>query len=339
MMRWVKHNLKRSLVTAKLIPEYFNPTWLRIPESIQIDTLNYCTLTLGNRTGCVFCNVKKGGSYGIPRGIMQTDMIKYILDYFGKYREVKHYAPFVNGEPLLDYRLPWFYDYVTDHTHGSVVIDTNGTNYAARERLIHPNLKQVRFSLCAADRETYEKVHGADLYRNVIKTVEWFIANKYPTQQTAFHFMVNKYNEDQINEFLDQWKGYLVKLFPLHQMPGIQGNSETSLPSEKWVNNGSSIEAWKASRPIFVYPDGYHERRVMRSYMVCQGMSFCVNHDGLILHCSDAPVEYNYGHIYKIDPLEAWQLRNRNRLTNPACQACNAKRPDWVKTLRRYNLE
>lgn len=269
---------------------------------------------------------------------MPTEMIKYIIDYWSKHPEMKTYAPFLNGEPLLDSRLPWINDYITEKTKAQIVIDTNATEYAARERLIHPNLRQVRVSLCAATKETYEKVHGANLFDKVIKTVEWFIENRHPTQSLSLHYMVNKYNEEEIPQFLEQWENHLIKLFPLHQMPGIQKNSEDALPSEEWINKTNTLEDWNRTRPLYIYPGGYRERRIMRSYMICQGMSFCIHYDGLILHCSDAPPKYNYGHVYDVDMLGAWRNRNRNRITNPACIACNAKRPDWYKSLKRYGL-
>jgi len=264
-------------------------------------------------------------------------MVKYIIDYWSHYPEMQWYAFFLDGEPLLDHRLPMFCDYATQHTKGKLLIDTNATNYAARERLIHPNLRQVRISLSAATRETYHKVHGADLYNKAVRTAKWFQENKHPTQKLSFHYMITKYNEHEINDFLEQWNGTLVKLFPLHQMPGIQENSENALTENpEWINTTENMKAWKQTRPIYVYPDGTRERRVMRSYMSCQGMSFCVQWNGLIRHCSDAPPEYNYGHIYDQDMLEAWHKRNRARATNPACTACNAKRPDWLRILRRY---
>ena len=270
---------------------------------------------------------------------MPTEMVKYIIDYWSHYPEMQWYAFFLDGEPLLDHRLPMFCDYATIHTQGKLLIDTNATNYAARERLIHPNLRQVRISLSAATRETYHKVHGADLYDKAVRTAEWFQENKHPTQELSFHYMINKYNEHEIPDFLEQWPDTLIKLFPLHQMPGIQQDSEDALTDKpEWINTTQNMQAWKQTRPIYVYPDGTRERRVMRSYMTCQGMSFCVQWNGLIRHCSDAPPKYNYGHIYKQDMLEAWQKRNKARATNPACIACNAKRPDWLKILHRYGL-
>jgi len=168
--------------------------------------------------------------------------------------------------------------------------------------------------------------------------------------------MVNKYNEHQVNDYIAYFNGKLglkVKIFPLHEMPNIQLNSEMALPSEKWRNRGSSLEEWIATRPLFVYPNGHIERQVMRENRTCQGMAYAVQWDGLILHCTDAPPDYPtyedgrenpfyLGYVYPdgsgMDMLKAWHKRNRQRIMHPGCRACNAKRPDWYRILLRYNL-
>jgi len=312
--------------------ESLNPSWVYCPQDVQIDTLNYCSAK------CEFCNVKEGGAYDIPRGRMEDWMLKYIIDYWSFFPQMKNICPYVNGEPLLDDRIPWLCDY-SMKLGKQIVIDTNGNVYKNRHYLVHPNITFLRFSICAITRETYEKVHGVDKFEDAINTFKYVAKKRYSTQQIALHFMVTKNNEHELKNYIKFFNGFKIKIFPLHRMPGIQLDSEKSLGTDKtWLQDSSSLEAWKATRPLFVYPNGYMERQVMPKYKTCQGMAYAVMWDGTILHCTDAPIEYNYGKIPEKDMLEAWHERNRARINNPACIACNAKRPDWKEALYKYGL-
>lgn len=311
-----KRKLRRLL--KDLWVNVTGPTWVRVPESLQIDTQNYCNLR------CEYCNVKQNGSFKIPRGRMPTDMIKYIIRYWGRFREMRVIAPFVNGEPMLDTRLPDIFDYTQTHSYAYNLVDTNGTVYENRWLLVHPNLKIVRFTISANTFETYKQVHGVALFHKALATVEWFRKHRFPQQQIRFNYIVTKHNMDEIEGFIRRFKGFLITVFPLHRMPGIQLDSEQALGM------------WREPRPITVFSDGTREVNVLRKWKTCQGMSFAVMWNGLILHCTDAPPKYNYGHVYDVDMLEAWHRRNKARVTNPACQACNAKRSDWKQVLQKW---
>lgn len=332
----VNHNatlwtLKRRVYDRlRNAPENVKPTWVDCPQDVQIDTLNYCS------SKCEFCNVKEGGAFDIPRGRMSNEMLKYIIDYWANYPPMKYICPYVNGDPILEDRLKWICDY-SKSKGKKVVVDTSGNVYKNRDYLLHPNLTLLRFSLSAITRETYNKVQGVDRFGEALNTFHYVTENAYPSQQIELHFMVTKNNEHEIDEWIKYFKGYKRKIFPLHNMPDIQLDSEKALPSNsKWIQDTSTLERWKATRPLFIYPNERSERQVMPKYKTCQGMAYAVMWDGTILHCTDAPPKYNYGKIPEVDMLEAWTLRNRARLENPACIACNARRPDWEEVLRKY---
>lgn len=265
------------------------------------------------------------------------EMIKYIIRYWGRFKEMELIAPFMNGDPLLDDRMLDIFDYTKLHSHAYNVIDTNGINYDNRNLMIHPNLKIVRFTVSAASRETYKKVHGVDQYDSVFKTLRWMEDNKLPETTMQFHFIVTKNNEHEIGDWIELFEGYKRKIFPLHRMEGIQEDSEEALGvSPEWVIDTSTPERWAATRPLFIDPNGRRYRDIIPKDRICQGMSFAVQWDGKIVHCTDAPTTYNYGHVYEVDMLYAWRLRNRARISNPACIACNSKRPDWGEITRKW---
>lgn len=325
------------------------PSWVKCPQDIQVDTHNYCSSThepddngnlIYKYPGCAFCNVKEGGAFGIPRGRMDDEMLDYIIDYWGKKTHLgaEYIAPYVNGDPILDNRLPNICDHSKD-VGLKVCVDTSGNVYRNREWLVHENLTLLRFSISANTSETYEKVQGCPKFDEVMKTLEYVKENAYPSQQVELHFMVSKDNENELDDYIRRHKGLKIKIFPLHEMPDIQLNSTVNLPSNpEWINRGDTMEEWSATRPLFIYPNGKSERRVMDKNRTCQGMAYAIQWDGTILHCTDAPPSYNYGNVYEVDMLEAWHLRNKGRVENPACQACNAKRPDWLSVLEKYGL-
>jgi len=333
------------------------PRWVQCPQDIQIDTHNYCSSTHEpdeegvlqyKYTGCAFCNVKEGGAFKIPRGRMDDDLLKYIIDYWATKRHLgtEYICPYVNGDPIIDDRLPWINQYSMEKGL-KVVVDTSGNVYKNREWLVHPNLTLLRFSISAITSETYEKVQGCPKFKEALDTFHYVADNKHPSQQLELHFMVNSYNEHEVDEYVEYFKGYKIKLFPLHEMPDIQLNSEAVLPSDKWRNKVDTQEEWEQSRPLFIYPNGRQERQIMRKSKTCQGMAYAVQWDGTILHCTDAPPDYADSEFYLgqvkadgsgTDMLEAWHQRNKQRIRHPGCIACNAKRNDWESTLKKYVL-
>lgn len=334
------------------------PRWVRCPQDIQIDTHNYCSSThdydekgelIHKYPGCAFCNVKAGGAFGIPRGRMSTELLEYIINYWGEKRSLgcEYICPYVNGDPIIDNRLSWICDLSRDNGL-KVVVDTSGNVYRNRRMLVHPYLTLLRFSISAATPETYERVQGCPKFKETVNTIKWVAENKCSTQQIELHYMVCKYNEHEIDQFIDTWRGFKIKIFPLHEMEGIQLASTACLPkTAEWINRGDTLEQWRQTRPLFLYPNGKAERRVMSRDKTCQGMAYAVQWDGLVLHCTDAPPDYkdspfHLGYVKAdgsgVDMLESWHKRNRQRINHPACRVCNAKRPDYYQVLREYDL-
>ena len=291
--------------------------------------------------GCIHCNVKPGGGWNLPRGFMPSEMIEYIIDYWGAHG-CKSVAPYINGEPLMDERLPWICD-ISCKNGMHVELDSNVTLYDSREMLVHPNMKQVRCSFSAATKETYEVVHGADLFREVSATIEWFLKNRHPNQYPMLYFITNKYNEQELLPYIKKWKGKAhLTLFPLHEVSDIQTKSEETKPSDLGYWDKFTLKIvgeipYQKSRPIDIFPDGRTEVRYFSDSHPCQGThSFSVAWTGQLLHCTDIPYSFNYGNVYENDMLEVWHKRNLAKIGHPACSVCNVKHPKHDKILRRY---
>lgn len=313
--------------------------WVNHPNNIQIDTHNYCNLWLCGK-GCIHCNVKPSGNWKLKRAFMPDEMIEYIINYW-KDKGVKSIAPYINGEPLLDERMSWIFD-LTKKAKMHVEIDTNGTIYDRRTTLIHEALKQVRFSYSAITPEVYELVHGADLFKRVTETINFFLKNRKESQYPMLYFITNKYNKHELLPYIKKWSGkaHLV-LFPLHEVGEIQQNSIPNKTEKGYWNEITKVITGKypvqENRPIDIYPNGFAESRLFNDYEVCQGShSFSISCHGDLLHCTDIPYSFNYGKIYENDMLKVWHIRNLAKINHVACNECNVRRKNHDELLKKY---
>ncbi|MFA5365338.1 MAG: radical SAM protein, partial [Candidatus Bathyarchaeia archaeon] len=174
-------NLDVKMAYRKLRQLVGSPMWVNCPESVQLDTQTRCNLD------CVYCNVQKRSSN--PKGTMPIETIRYITEYF-KGSKLWCIAPFMNGDPLLEERLPQILDLIGGSGQ-EAVLDTNGTFTKNLEMLIHPSLKLVRFTISASTPQTYEKVHGKPLFETAWNSVRWFEKNKLTSQKLWINYIEN----------------------------------------------------------------------------------------------------------------------------------------------------
>lgn len=297
------------------------PVWVDYPDNLQFDTHNYCNLS------CEYCNVKDSGAYKLPRGKMTMETYTTVLKYFGKKLGLWSVSQFMNGEPMLEDRLPLMVDLAKKITGTSSIIDTNGSVYANRHLLLNPNLRLVRFTISAITPETYEIVHGKDLFREASATYQWFIKNKFPSQNVWFHFILTKHNEHELDRWIQHFNGFGRSIFPVH-MSSQQVNSQKSKHSGyEWEpflitpqNQRVHIRPWKDSE---LYP------------CPCWGI-MGIGWNGEIMQCVDFPYKYNYGKVGETDLLDAWRERNRNAMDNDCCNDCGCRFPKWKKIFEKY---
>ena len=194
------HYIKRKL--------FKTPRWVSGPTCLQFDTHNYCNLS------CLHCNVKQDGSFNLDRGTMKDDTYIKVIEYF---RDSKvNVATFMNGEPLMEPRLDYFNNLAGKISKSKIILDTNGTLYEHRYKLLNENIKTVRVTINSSDPDTYELIHGKRLMWEAIKTLEWVHDKKRNDVELAINHIVNKHNVHELGEFLDFFKGYTINVFPVH---------------------------------------------------------------------------------------------------------------------------
>lgn len=303
------HYIKRKLFKI--------PIWVSRPSCIQFDTHNYCNLS------CLHCNVKQNGSFNLERGAMKDETYIKILEYFRDSRV--NVATFMNGEPLLEPRLDYFNNLAGSISKSKVIIDTNGTLYEHRYKLLNENIKTVRITINSSDPDTYELIHGKRLMWKAIKTLEWVHDRKRKDMELAINHIVNKHNVHELEEFLDFFKGYIINVFPVHY-----GDTQISALEHK---TDQIKEFFRVS------PDGnvsYPNREKEAIGEPCQCFNILgIGQKGEIMQCVDFPATHNYGNIHDTDILTAWKKRIKNGMDNECCNNCSVRFDSWRKIMNK----
>jgi len=301
---------KLGIIYRKVRQKIGSPMWVTCPENIQFDTTGKCNLN------CVYCNPQN--NFWSRKKDIDFEIVKEVLDYF-RGKPLWSVAPFMNGEPLLYGDLTRFLDYA-EKCKLPCVIDTNGTLCEERKKLIHPNLRVVRFTISAISPETYLKVHGKPLFFDVLDTISWFNRHKLPSQQLWLHFIENKFNAHEREAWLLYFHRYNKTVFPIHSS----------------IFQPNSLKSDSGGRKFKVLAGGKIEF-FDHKQVPCQCWNTMnISIDGKIIQCSDFPDEVSYGRVGEVDLLEAWRRRNLNRMNNIYCNSCSLRLPHWKSVMQKY---
>ncbi len=297
-----------------------HPLWVNHPENIMLDLTNRCV------NECCYCNVAEGHSFGLPRGDMPYWMASEVLNHYKK-KLFWSIALFANGESML---VPEMLTELCSLSHEICntmnLIDTSGAVFRNRKALIHPNLKLVRFTISAATRETYKKVHGRDNFDEALSTFKWYNDHKLPHQNSWLHFIACKYNEHELEQWIKKFEGYGRTIYPMHRGTGYQLDSEKAL--------GEVVD-----KPFHIYPNGKRAlvHSLMNKYKPCPCYDIlAVSNQGEILECIDFPTKFNYGKVGEVNLDAVWQERLRNKMDNECCNNCNLRFPNYKQILNKW---
>ena len=148
-----------SITTELLIPM---PPF---PKNIMIELSNACNST------CVFCTNSKMTR---PKGVIRDELLDSVLNQAYKLgtREVGFYT---TGEPFVYKRLPEViqkakqlgYEYVYLTTNGALAVPDRAVS------VIQAGLDSIKFSINAANEQTYHRIHGKDDFNTVIDNLRF----------------------------------------------------------------------------------------------------------------------------------------------------------------------
>jgi len=309
----VRH-IFRNLIWLKYHIRLFGyPAWVKQPTVIHLDTHNYCNAK------CSYCNPQH--LWCKERGFLPLDVIEAVLKYFHhKKLLLSQCRPFINGEPMLEHRLPEILGMVKKYTSAETVIYSNAITYENRELLLDKNLNRVKFTVSAATRETYRVVHGVDKFADAIKTVLWFKRNKRRDQKLHLNYVYSGLNAHELPLWRELFTGIHQIVLPLHEAESQTQSAQVKgdIPFASALNvSGGSLQ--------------YSDFRPCACWHVLS-----ISWRGEIMQCCDIPYKYNWGHVDDEDILDVWNQRNELGLDHEGCSGCNLKNPMWNNIFEKY---
>lgn len=207
------------------------------PVDVIIETIALCNLK------CVMC---PQDSLTRPRGQMNVDLFKKIIDEVSAAAKETKIWLAIMGEPLLCSRIIEMVEYTT--AMGLPVhLNTNAMllNKQMSSFLVEAGVKQFVVGLDAMDADTYSKIRvngdGKTVKKNTLDLLE--IADNVVVQ-----FIEMEENTDQMEAFKDYWlgKGAIVKIRPrLGWGKGVPATNLEDFTPERfpcgWLNRTVSI--------------------------------------------------------------------------------------------------
>ena len=173
------------------------------PRNMLVELTNCCNHS------CLFCAHKKMRR---KQGFCDK---KVMLDIIAQAYELgtREIGFYLTGEPLLSRDLEFFVDQCKKIGFEYIYLTTNGV-YADKERirgLCEAGLSSIKFSIDAATRETYLKIHGKDDFSIVKKNLFDVLSLKKERETLGVFasFCVVKQNEKEVELFQEKLGCYL----------------------------------------------------------------------------------------------------------------------------------
>lgn len=271
-----------------------------------MDLTNRCNLK------CIYCNVQ--GDYNLEKGDMKLSIAE---TFFKELRDIRwnktirEYRPFVNGDPLMlsSDKFNSFLSLGRKYLYKSKnTIYSNGANSSKARMFLTPLLDEVHLTVSASTPITYEKIHGKPLFNEVLETYNMLIDNDKPTY---IHFIYNKYNEND----LDNWKRMFSKanlmISPIH----YSDNETESLKVLDDKTIKKSYEISNTNNPEILY--FWHPCNCYNN--------LSISWMGEYLQCPNVHYKYNYGLVGETPIKEYWNNRADDKLQCDGCKNCNLK--------------
>lgn len=227
----LKHLTWHKLINFLVVEyEYFlrRSTLRGFPYELIIDPTNICQLR------CPLCPTGLGQP-GRQKGYMDLRLFKRIID------KVKPYTFHVFlhnwGEPLFHKDLIQMIKYA-HHANIGTTLSTNlnhSLSEQSAEALIHSGLETLVVSLDGTTQEAYEKYRVGGNISKVIQNVEMLVQKRQKAKSPylEWQFLVNKYNEHQIEEAKAMAKDL-----------GVDGISFVNLNLPHNVKDEELVNAW-----------------------------------------------------------------------------------------------
>lgn len=153
-----------SIKKSKRMDVDFTNFYPAFPREVFFDLNNTCN------SRCFFCSNSKISK---PAYLNKALGFKLLQDFFDcGSREV---ALFATGEPFLRKDLVEFVRKAKHIGYEYIFLNSNGILATAKraQPVLEAGLNSIKFSINAATRQSYKKVHGIDCFDQVIENIRW----------------------------------------------------------------------------------------------------------------------------------------------------------------------
>jgi hypothetical protein len=224
-------------------------------------------------------------------------------------RSVREVRPYVNGDPLMDYiRMPSILNKIRGaFPRAKVILYSNGSDYDKMNMFLNPDLDEVHFTVSAATRETYGKVHGGDGFDDAVRTVKRLAGIR---RGVYVHFVVCGLNASELPAWRELFRGVAQRVSPLH-VSDSQPVSSGLLDAA--VNDAVDADVCDVAN--------------LPENMLCNCWdNQSVSWEGLYMMCPASRYSDNYGSVYEVSGEEAFARRVRRGVGVGGCVGCNMVR-------------
>ena len=218
-----------------------------LPRSLNIELNNTCNQK------CVFCSFH--GKYSkckLQPAVMEAEFAKKILL---RAKELgigqKEVGFYLAGEPFCYSRLTEIIAYAKELGYEYTFLTTNGA-LAYPDKLkavIDAGLDSIRFSVNAADRDTYKELHGTDDFDNVVSNIKFlhkYIKEKQLNVATSLSCVITKKTlgiqkaiRELFGEYVDDILFIPVTLERLVDLPEVKEQYEVINDDELEINENA----------------------------------------------------------------------------------------------------
>lgn len=189
---------------------------LRFPKYLSIETTNVCNAK------CIMCphSILSGGK------MMEDECFEKIVS------ELKYHSDWIEsvalywfGEPLLDTKLCEKVRLLKKQGIKNIQISTNAERLDRElaEELLKSGLNDLRISMDAIHKDTYEKIRGLN-YEKVMKNIHFLLElrnEQYQSIPIRIRMVEMKENRNEINEFKTYWGKYVSNIDKIQVMPQL----------------------------------------------------------------------------------------------------------------------
>lgn len=232
----MREHMKERFSTAQVMS--MNPP---VAESLNIELNNSCNHR------CIYCMYHGEHAKHIVRPkVMDYYFAKKIIDNASEYGfGSKELGLYISGEPLLYHELPELVNYAKKRGFQYIFLTSNGSlaDKEMMRRLIENGLNSIRFSVNAADRITYQLIHGVDHFEIVSENIKALSELRKELKSdiaVSLSCVMTKKNVTQREKMIQDFDEYVddIVFLPI----SFSGLEEGHWRSEYDLKEGSSIE-------------------------------------------------------------------------------------------------